>query len=421
MNKELHQVVNKFKEDISSLLEQEVIDVIIYGSAVRGGFNPFDSDIDFIVFVDRKLSSKDISKLLKYHLMLRGKLTLDKLLEGRYMAIEDGNVINGYYVGTNSKGWKEITSLGFGHIESAMILDSYTSLNNHNIINEIITYNWDSVIKEIYIQINGFLNNRMLGVNDNYTKYAIVTAARSYYTFTKKLFISKQGALNWMKEIQSMNGLDNPREYILRIKYKMLPIHHCLSKRDIVDMFNFMSANLDFVIKNDLYVKLRRKELNSQFLKDKELLLYIKDNDEIICALSMKHKDDKEITLSMLATNKKDQKYGLAKRILIEAERLCVNKGYKRISLGARASSANFYVKMNYKPMLMVQVFGKINIDDILRVNKEQKNYEVINIIDNIHNKSVFLEIETVDEMDIKIFQDNLKHPDVQYVFTKEL
>ena len=224
-----------------------------------------------------------------------------------------------------------------------------------------------------------------------------------------------------MKEIQSMNGLDNPREYILRIKYKMLPIHHCLSKRDIVDMFNFMSANLDFVIKNDLYVKLRRKELNSQFLKDKELLLYIKDNDEIICALSMKHKDDKEITLSMLATNKKDQKYGLAKRILIEAERLCVNKGYKRISLGARASSANFYVKMNYKPMLMVQVFGKINIDDILRVNKEQKNYEVINIIDNIHNKSVFLEIETVDEMDIKIFQDNLKHPDVQYVFTKEL
>jgi predicted nucleotidyltransferase len=218
INKVVKETVNTFKSRLHKDFGERLIDIIIYGSVVRGGFNENSSDIDFLVIIQGGLSVNDMKLITKLHLKYRQSNTLLRLLEGRYIGIQNDNFINGYYLGTNQNGWKPINDLGFGSIESAMILDAYDSVFYKDTIVNLLHVSWDQIVKEIRNQVDEFLSNDLIGINETYTRYALVTASRSLYTFKEYGFISKNEAIKWMKERHFELDFSNPIHVLTKIK-----------------------------------------------------------------------------------------------------------------------------------------------------------------------------------------------------------
>lgn len=218
----MNDVLFQFQKNLENIFEDRCIDIYIYGSVARGSFSDSSSDIDFLVFVDRELTSKDINQIILLHQNYRQSNELLRLLEGRYFSVFEKKISNGYYVGTNPMGWHELLDINLGKLEIAMILDCYISLLDTRIIFDYLKFEWKEVKKEIKSQINGFLNNNLLEVDKGYTEYAVVASARSLYTYANQNFISKRESVIWVKENYNINIANNPREYIAEINRILL-------------------------------------------------------------------------------------------------------------------------------------------------------------------------------------------------------
>ncbi len=230
MQKSIERVIGIFRNDLEKLFRNRVIDIIIYGSVISGGFNSGTSDIDFIVIIEDALSSEDINTIKKLHIQYRQNSNLERLLEGRYAGLQNDKFINGYYVGTDQKGWRPIDRLGFDNIESAMILDDYESLYKKQIITKLLHFTWVSIENEIRNQIDGFIYNDLLGVNETYTNYALVTASRSLYTFLYRKFISKVDAVEWIGDKYFEMDYNNPKYFLSKIKEMVIEPTYIISK-----------------------------------------------------------------------------------------------------------------------------------------------------------------------------------------------
>ncbi|MCF7924284.1 MAG: nucleotidyltransferase domain-containing protein [Candidatus Izimaplasma sp.] len=214
----VEKAISKFNNDLKVLFGSRVIDIIIYGSVVRGGFNKNRSDIDFIVFLKDEITTVDAKSIIELHKKYRSIGKLTSLLEGRYLGLVDNKFINGFYVGTNPEGWINIDEIGFSNIESAMILDCYMTLYDSNILPSIIEYDWIKVHEEIVNQIDKFIDNDLLSDNQRFVEYALITSARSLYTYKEDAFISKQKALKWIEHNYMILDYNNPKESLNKIR-----------------------------------------------------------------------------------------------------------------------------------------------------------------------------------------------------------
>ncbi|MBU1093602.1 MAG: nucleotidyltransferase domain-containing protein [Firmicutes bacterium] len=221
MNEVVKNVVEQFNKDLSGIFGNRLLEIIIYGSSVRGGFCPDSSDIDFIVLIKSELSNDDQMKIQNLHTQYRKSKSIVSLFEGRYIGLENDKVTSGYYVGTNPKGWKPIHNLGFGDLESAMILDSYKAIYKTDLLNSLINFDWNVVYKEISFQLDEFLTNDLLLINEAYKKYALITAARSLYTYTMKGFISKLDVHDWIKNNYIDIDYGNPIMFLKNVKFEI--------------------------------------------------------------------------------------------------------------------------------------------------------------------------------------------------------
>lgn len=214
----VEKTISQFNNDLKVLFESRITDIIIYGSVVRGGFNKNRSDIDFIVILKDEITIMDIESIEGLHRKYRATKNLTSILEGRYLGLTNNVFVNGYYVGTNPKGWKQISEIGFENIESAMILDCYMTLYDSNILPSIIEYDWIKVHEEIVNQIDEFIDNDLLSDNQRFVEYALSTSARSLYTYKEDAFISKQKALKWIEHNYMILDYNNPKESLNKIR-----------------------------------------------------------------------------------------------------------------------------------------------------------------------------------------------------------
>jgi predicted nucleotidyltransferase len=218
MDLEIRNTLDRFRRDLINIFENRLIDIVIYGSVIRGGFDSNTSDIDFLSIIHGELSLKDICDITELHKKYRKEDDWVSLLEGRYIGIKDYTCINGYYVGTSKKGWKVMTEIGYGDLESAMILDSYESLMKIDLVNKLLHFTREGIVKEIRNQINDFIENDLLSNDKKYTNYTVITACRSLYTYLENGFISKVDVIPWMKENHFEVDFNNPGMVLNKIK-----------------------------------------------------------------------------------------------------------------------------------------------------------------------------------------------------------
>ena len=205
----------------------------------------------------------------------------------------------------------------------------------------------------------------------------------------------------------------------------MINIKTVKNKKELKKVFDFLSMTFydDAKKNNEHYFTMseRLMEMEKQLEVDNELLMYIEEDKKIIAAITGKGMDTekKKITLGVIAIDPNYRKKGYAKALINEFEKRCNDKGIKHIDLGARFRACPLYIKLGYKPSLMIQVFDFANIDDVKRANK-------FNLKEGFSWQSdaygfIFFEIDEIKEEYIDWFEQNVKTAHAQYIFEKDL
>ncbi len=197
------------------------------------------------------------------------------------------------------------------------------------------------------------------------------------------------------------------------------------NKKELKSLFDFLASTFydEAMEFSEHYYTMgqRYEEMLEQYERDKKFIFYIEKNGKIIGGLSAKKMDleSKKITLGIIAIAKNYRRKGYAKELINHFEKLCKEKGIKNIELGARYRACSLYEKLNYKPLLMVQVFDFITINDVKNNNK--LNLKIKSEWQGDTYGFVLFEVDKVSEKYITMFENNVKTAYVQYVFEKEL
>ena len=165
----------------------------------------------------------------------------------------------------------------------------------------------------------------------------------------------------------------------------------------------------------------RLEEMKDILKIDNNFLMYIEDNNQIIAALIGKdlNKKDQKITMSIIAVDSKYRRKGIAKTLILEFEKRCLEKNIKHLELGSRIRACPLYLAMHYKPSLMIQVYNYPTIDDIKKKNKY--NLKEISSWQGDNYGYIIYKTKEVKEEYIKWFEKNIKNSHAQYIFKKDL
>lgn len=202
-----------------------------------------------------------------------------------------------------------------------------------------------------------------------------------------------------------------------------MEILHVKTKEELLNFYYFVSSVFyeDAVEHQEHYHPMynQYEKLLEQYNQDKELILYIKEDDLIIAAIAIKDLKEKEATGSVLAISKKHRGKGLALRLLTEIENKLKAKGIEKLTLGARFRACGVYIKAGYKPMLLIQVSDFAKIDLIKEANIF--NFELINEYQTETNGAVFYNVTEIDKNIIDHFENNVPTAKASYIFTKKI
>lgn len=200
MEQKIIKVVEDFEINISKILNDNIIDVIIHGSTVDGGFVEGKGDIDFLVFTKSKISKQQREIIFDYHRSIRKEHILASQLEGCYYSVDEKNkkITGGIYLGTSERGWKKIDGIVHDKIIIAHIMSSYYSTQKSGILDDVFNFTWKQV--ECGLKEQSENSFTVLEKFDDYSLklYLVYVAARSLYTIENKDFISKGQALKWI-------------------------------------------------------------------------------------------------------------------------------------------------------------------------------------------------------------------------------
>lgn len=205
----------------------------------------------------------------------------------------------------------------------------------------------------------------------------------------------------------------------------MYSISTVKDEKCLKEVFNFLSSLFyeDALENNEHYYTMsdRLEEMKRTFEIDKDFLMYIEDNDKIIAALTGKSLDlnKGKITIGVIGVSNSYRRKGIAKLLITEFEKRCLEKNIKHIDLGARFRACPLYLDLNYKPSLMIQVFDFSTIDDIRKNNKF--NFRELSSYQSDIYGFIFYEIDEVKEEYIKWFEQSVKTAHAQFIFEKDL
>jgi GNAT superfamily N-acetyltransferase len=197
------------------------------------------------------------------------------------------------------------------------------------------------------------------------------------------------------------------------------------TENKLKEVFNFMSKLFYDEAKeyNEHYYTMSERyiEMQEQFKKDNELLLYMEEDGRVIAALTSKNMnlEKNKITLGVMAVSKDHRRKGYGKALVLEFEKRCIEKGIKHIDLGARYRACPLYISLGYKPLLMVQVFDFATIEDVKKANK-LKLKSAFEWQGDAYG-FIFFKVENVKEEYIKYFEAKVENSQAQYIFEKNL
>ena len=158
------QTFDCFSDDLREILEENLFEIIIYGSYVLGDFRANLGDLDYMVVANRNLDEETTSRLFELHEKYRSERSLLlHQLEGafypeHFLKKLEGQ-FTGCYIGTSRKGWKAITSLRNSFMDLRLIKEHGIRLLDRN--PQIYNPGESEILKEQRSDLKVFRNSAM--------------------------------------------------------------------------------------------------------------------------------------------------------------------------------------------------------------------------------------------------------------------
>lgn len=111
-----------------------------------------------------------------------------------------------------------------------------------------------------------------------------------------------------------------------------------------------------------------REEWVKRLFDHPELLLYAEANEEIITIVLGFIEDNGNMTIGVVATDKKWRNHGIAKELMLLLEERAKAFNVHLIALGSVGAAEGFYAKLGYTGQLLIQS-TKHSIDELLTLN----------------------------------------------------
>ncbi|MBN2794650.1 MAG: nucleotidyltransferase domain-containing protein [Clostridia bacterium] len=230
------KLLNEFAGDLNESCGVEILDLVLYGSTMTGDFVQGRGDIDFLVFLNETLSEEQQVKIFNLHERYRQRKDLFKQLEGTYYFINQKHV-DGIYIGSTRKGWKNINQVIHGPIEQGMILSCYEAFRNKVTLESFFATKWAEIYSEIDQLTQRFFTQKKEITDLDFIVYAIQTTTRSIYTIREKAFTSKTNAINYVLKL----NLSDSNKLILE---KLKTLRYPLQEQEKVVLEQFDLDNL---------------------------------------------------------------------------------------------------------------------------------------------------------------------------------
>jgi predicted nucleotidyltransferase len=203
MNQVVLAVAKKFDEQIKVILSDRILDTIVHGSSVDGGFIEGKGDIDFLVVVNTAISDVQYEALIAYHKGLRERGGLLGQFEGCYLVVDEESlkILSGVYIGSTISRWRPFEGDIFSDLFKAHVCHCHYSLHGARLIESIFTFEWVEVEREIQMSLVDLLDLFDKLEDDEFKLHALHVGARSLYTYKNRAFITKVEALMWLASL----------------------------------------------------------------------------------------------------------------------------------------------------------------------------------------------------------------------------
>lgn len=161
----------------------------------------------------------------------------------------------------------------------------------------------------------------------------------------------------------------------------------------------------------------RYNEMVDQYRKCHDFIFYIEENSKIVAAITGKNQEKDKITISLLAVSRHHRRLGLGRTLMLEFEKRCLQHNITKIDLGGRLRACPFYLSLDYKPTLMLQVKDNVTIAKIKEI---KSNLELIYEDQTDTNGIVMYKVDGVNESDYLRYK-TIPNIYISYYFKKEI
>lgn len=204
INEEVLHVMSMFSGEISRIIKDNLLSVLLYGSTTLNDFTIGKGDIDFVVITKDNLSNDECEDLISFHDLMRngiyGELAVQ--LEGAYFSYD---MISqpykskglGLYIGTNRKGWKKIERCILSKADLAIINRYGYIVYGEEVLDDIYTPSHIELKEEFLRMIDSNLKVADEIKSLGFSLHLIHTGIRGLYTYLFNDFISKGEASDW--------------------------------------------------------------------------------------------------------------------------------------------------------------------------------------------------------------------------------
>ena len=149
-----------------------------------------------------------------------------------------------------------------------------------------------------------------------------------------------------------------------------------------------------------------------------ELMLFAEANNEVIAIVLSFLESNGNITISVVATDKRYRKHGIAKELMLLIEKHAKALGVHLLALGSAETAEGFYAKLGYTGQLLIQSQMHA-IDELLSLNP---GYPIAftNTYDGTVNQ-VCLELPQANRVLQKLYETTFDHCYTQTMFWKTI
>lgn len=197
----IEPMIHKFRKALEVIIGKDFYGLYLYNSVALGKFEPKGSDIDFVVILNRPLSTEVLGQLALLHREIEQSFPYGERLDGMYLLKENIGKGNGDMLPYPYANGGDFYNEGFYDVNNVtwwVIKEHECAIESPSLKKHLENFSFDSVLKTLSYNVHQYwapkLKTPEIFAEDMWVEFSVLTLSRIYYTLDTGNIISKREA-----------------------------------------------------------------------------------------------------------------------------------------------------------------------------------------------------------------------------------